>query len=293
MISTELVNLFQNEVNRIIAGNPTLYDGITCTVNDEVSYENIELTPKHIDAHILFGSETQENDLSNKKLMNFVVFIESEKNGYEIARSLFYDVFISLNRTFQDIGTFNSKIYLTGPVLNVPFEDVADGYTCSLSMQGAIEFSTGLLVGTKYELKLSTGNYEEVKPMTPSQYKRVVGAADLQIINSSKDWLVTKQANEYGYVVTLLMEYPDGSNQSNRKALYKALLDECYYGTPNQKFALKQSLGKYTDTTNPNNPVTAYRYTYEITNLIVSTANLVYDEGSGDIAITISFVRGD
>ena len=298
MISTEFVDLLQNEVNRIIENDSSL-TGYTCTVRGEVNYENLELDEKHIEANVIFGSISQENDLSNKMIQNAIIYIQSEVNGFEAAKQIFYTLFLSLNRTFQDLGTYKTKLFFTGPTLSTPFVEYADGYICSLSMQCTLEYSTGLLTGAKYELKLiasafSSYNYEEVKPMTPSTYKKVIGQADLQIVASNKDYIITKQGNEYGYILTLLVEYPTGADSAatNRRALFEALLNEAFYGTANQKFKLKISLGAYTTTVN-NVTTTSYRYVKELEDLIITTANLVYDEASGDVSITLCFARGD
>lgn len=288
MISTEFVNLLQNEVNRIIENDSTL-TGYSCTVRGEVNYDNLELTEKHIEANVIFGSISQENDLSNKMLQNAVIYIQSEVNGYEAARNIFYTLFLSLNRTFQDLGNYKTKIYFTGPTLTAPFTEYADGYTCTMAMQCTLEYSSGLLTGAKYELKVGSGTYEEIKPMTPSTYKKIVGQADLQVISSSKDYIITKQGNEYGYILTLLIEYPESTN---RRSLFEALLNEAFHGTPNQEYTLKISMGAYT-TTVGDVTSTSYHYVKELDDLIVTTANLVYDEASGDISITICFSRGD
>lgn len=288
MISSLFITLLQNEVNRIIENDETLA-GYTCTISNEVNYENLELTEKHIEANVIFGSMTQENDLSNKMLQNAVIQIESEKNGYEIAKGIFTTLFLSLNRTFQDLGSYKTKIYLTSPSLVTPYLDYTDGYTCTMAMQCTLEYSVGLLTGAKYELKVGSGTYEEIKPMTPSTYKKIVGQADLQVVSSNKDYIITKQGNEYGYMLTLLVEYPNGTN---RRSLFEALLNEAFYGTANQEYTLKISMGAYA-TTVGNTTTTSYHYIKELSDLIITTANLVYDESSGDISITVCFSRGD
>ena len=94
MVNDAIVNLIQDTVDDIIenyeevVGTKYFY-GYTCVIHNELDYQFMSAEKNVIDANIIFGSATKNNDLEDKYNLSFVINIQSEPNGYEIGKKLF------------------------------------------------------------------------------------------------------------------------------------------------------------------------------------------------------------
>ena len=101
MVNDAIVNLIQNTANSIITnyeevvGTKYFY-GYTCVIHNELDYQFMSAQEKVIDANIIFGSATKNNDLEDKYNLSFVINIQSEPNGYEMGKKLFDLIFKTL-----------------------------------------------------------------------------------------------------------------------------------------------------------------------------------------------------
>ena len=99
MVSKELELLIQNTANSIIENyeenSVKIFNGYTCIIHSEIDYQFKEATPFLIEANLLYGAGTKNNDIEDKYSQNFVINIQSEVNGHEKAKTLFNLIFKS------------------------------------------------------------------------------------------------------------------------------------------------------------------------------------------------------
>ena len=282
MVNNEIETLLQNTINSFINSNgvnyKAIYNGYTCKVNHEINYQFRKAIPKNIVVNIAFGSATKNNDLEDKYNMNFVINIQSEINGGDIAKSLFDDIFKKLTRTYQTLGTYNSKIFLTSPVLMQSYVEIEDSFCCLYTMNGSVEFSESVVLGCKYELSVDGTNYVEIKPRQPYALKERIGALDTPL-NAPDETTFTKSSSQRTFNLTLV--YEKKSNQNFTK-LMDALLNECYYcdpiisGNPNGVYKLK---------------VTINNAEKVIDNLYIIRGQHIFDESTGENVLSLQFKK--
>lgn len=276
MVNNQIVALLQEVVDSLINTNGanynSKYNGYTCIIHDEIDYQFKKGTPNLIEANVLFGSATKNNDLEDKYNMNFVVNIQSEVNGGEIAKSLFDDVFKLLARTYHTLGQYNSKVFITSPVLMQSFVEIEDSFCNLYTMNGSVEFSEKIVLGATYTLALGTGTDITIKPRQPYALKEAMGGIDTKPLNPALS-LFTKSSNQLTTNLVVIYEL-DGTNpQTAHDSLFKQLLNECY-GASNQKYTFKCVCGGETKTIN---------------NLICIRGQHLYDEATGENVLSLQF----
>lgn len=274
MINSEIVNLFQQVGNTIINEENSDYSDITLECNDEVDYEFFEANEKLVQCNFLFGSATQDNDLAKKFTQNFVINIQSELNGSIKAIGLFNEIFISLNRKMVILGDYNAKIILGSPTF-IGQKQVNNGYACLYTMSGTVEFSEELILGATFKLlKLGNGSGlgtaqqpTQIYPRQPKVVKDAQGGNDTQVFSSNKKTIFNKSSS---VITTNFVMLLDDST------LALALLDECF-GDTNNKYELTITIGQIEKT---------------LTNLVVTRAEYIYDENTGDNVLSFSLNEG-
>lgn len=277
MVNSYIVSLLQNTVDSFINSNGanynSKYNGYTCIIHDEIDYQFKSGRPKLIEANVLFGSATKNNDLEDKYSMNFVINIQSEVNGGDVAKSLFEDVFQILTRTYQTLGSYNSKIFLTSPVLMQSFVEIEDNFCNLYTMNCSVDFSKNVVLGSKYELSLDGTNYIEIKPRQPRITKEATGNTDINFQDTSQV-VFTKKGNTITFNLVLI--YQQKSGETNFNALFNKLLDECY-GASSQKYYFKDTTGTVVK---------------QLSNLICVKGDKVYDETTGENVLSLQFKVG-
>ena len=114
MVSNELVSLIQTTVDSIIANYTETIDNVsvkpfkdyTCEIHNEIDYQFQEARPLFIEANLLFGSATKNNDLEDKYSQNFAINIQSEINGGMVAKkkySINYNRIAGYGRPLYDL----------------------------------------------------------------------------------------------------------------------------------------------------------------------------------------------
>lgn len=282
MVNNEIVNLIQTEVNSILDAtqqnfNP-LYAGYSCKVNNEINYTFRKVYPKKLVANLIFGSATKNNDLEDKYSMNFTINIQSEANGGTIAKSVFDDLFKNLTRQIRTLGSYTGKIFLSSPTLIAPYEEIEDSFCCIYTMNGSVEFSEYIVLGSKYELSLDGTNYIEVKPRQPYTLKEATGGNDKNLRTPSL-MTFTKESNVRTINLVVVYQQKTGSTASITRfnALYNKLLDEVY-GETSQKYYYKETTG------------TIVKY---LSDLICVRGQKIYDEATGENVLSIQLKDGD
>lgn len=280
MVSQELVSLIQTTANSIIANYTETIGGVavkifkdyTCVIHNEIDYQFQEATPMLIEANLLFGSATRNNDIEDKYTENFVINIQSELNGGELAKKLFTLVFTTLTRTYQTLGTYSCKIFLTSPIISNPFSSIESDFRCLMTMNGTLEISKKVVLGATYSLALGTGTDITIKPRQPYCIKECVGAMD-QTSNSPTMEVFIKKGNQLTVNMVLIYELDGGDTETAHDTLYKQLLSECFENT-NQKYTFKNTIGSITKT---------------ISNLICVRGQHIYDETTGENVLSLQF----
>lgn len=280
MVSKELELLIQNTANTIIEtytetiDNEVVYvfNGYTCVIHSEIDYQFKEATPFLIEANLLYGAGTKNNDIEDKYSQNFVINIQSEVNGYEKAKTLFNLIFKALTRTYQTLGTYNCKLFLSSPVITNPFSAIESDYQVLMTMNGSLELAENIVLGATYELSLDGTNFITIKPRQPYSLKECMGAMDTSASNPQKSTF-TKSSNQYTYNCILIYEQRSGNSNNNFNALFNALLDECY-GNSNNKYTLKETTGTIVKTIN---------------NLLCVRGQKTYDEATGENVLSLQF----
>lgn len=286
MVNNEIVSLIQTKIDLILAdlqnSESDNYDadfiGVDCQVNNEINYIFERAIPKHIVANVVFGSATKNNDIEDKYSMNFVINIQSEINGGELAKKLFDIFFKDYTRSIQTLGSYSGKVFFASPVLTQPYFEIEDTFCCLYSMNCSVEFSESLVLGCKYELSLDGTNYYEVKPLNPYALKEAIGGTDLNYSNQT-EVKFTKSGNSLTFNIVLLYENKVGTTTAitNFNALMNKLYDECYSGT-SQSYSLKITAGNTTAKT--------------ITNLICVRGQHIYDTQTGENTLSIQLKVG-
>jgi len=287
MVNDKIVKLLQDTIDSLQDSTSLVYnskyDGYIVRVHDEVDYQFKANEENLIEANVLFGSAQKNNDLENKYSMSFVVNIQSEVNGYEIAKSLFDDVFKLLTRTYHTLGDYNAKVFFTSPVIMNPYAELGDNFVCLMTMNGSVEFSERVVLGSKYELSLDGVNYIEIKPRQPYCMRESIGGTDINYSNPS-EVKFTKSGNSITINIVVLYEKiiktTLTTEETNFNALFNKLLDECYSET-NQSYSLKDSTGTGTSAV-----------VKTISNLICVRAQKIYDETTGENVISLQFKVG-
>lgn len=285
MVNDAIVNLIQNTANSIITnyeevvGTKYFY-GYTCVIHNELDYQFMSAQEKVIDANIIFGSATKNNDLEDKYNLSFVINIQSEPNGYEMGKKLFDLIFKTLTRKIVSLGTYTGKIFLSSPTITNPFSAIESDYAVLLSMNGSVEFSESVIYGCKYELSMDGVNYIEVKPRTPYTLKEAVGGMDKNYADPSQ-MQFTKSSNQLTINIVLIFELDGGQVETAHDTLFKKLMQECKEGTT-QTYTFKESIGN----------VLSPDYTSTISDLICVRAQHIYDENTGENVMSLQFKVG-
>ena len=280
MVNEELVSLIQTTANTIIEtytetiDNEVVYvfNGYTCVIHNEINFEFQEATPFLIEASLLFGSAQKNNDLEDKYSQNFVINIQSEINGGELAKKLFNLIFKELTRTYQTLGTYSCKLFLTSPIITNPFSTIESDFRCLLTMNASIEMAEKVVLGATYSLALGSGTDIEVKPRQPYCLKEAMGGIDTKPLNPNLS-LFTKSSNQLSINLVLIYELDGGETTTAHDSLFTKLLDECY-SYSGQKYTFKCVVGGSTKT---------------ISNLICVRAQHIYDETTGENVISLQF----
>ena len=281
MVNSQIVKLIQDTADSFTKSTgvnyKVKYKDYTCIIHDEVDYQFKADTPNLIEANVLFGSATRQNDLANRYSMSFVVNIQSEPNGWEIAKDLFDDIFQLLTRTYQQLGTYKSKIFFTSPVIMNPYAEIGDNFVCLMTMNGSVDFSENVVLGAKYELSLDGTNYVEIKPRQPYILKEATGGNDNNYTSPSM-MVFTKQSNVLTINLVLIFEQKTGSTTDITRFnnLMNTLYNECY-GASSQSYSFKTTTNNVAKT---------------ITNLICVRGQHIYDEASGENVLSLQFKVG-
>ena len=284
MVSQNIVNLLQTTANSIIANYTETIGGVavkifkdyTCVIHNEINFDFQKATPFLIEANLLFGPATKNNDIEDKYSQNFVVNIQSEINGGELAKKIFNLIFKALTRSYQTLGTYKTKIFLTSPVITNPFSNIESDFHCLMTMNGTIEMAEKVILGATYSLALLSGTDITIKPRTPYCIKEAMGGVDTQVLNSNVNTIFTKSSEQLTINIVLIFELDGGATETAHDTLFKKLYDECYEIT-NQKYTFKAVCGGITKT---------------ITNLLCVRAQHMFDEGSGENVLSLQFKVG-
>lgn len=281
MVSESLITLIQTTANSIIAnyeevvGTKYFY-GYTCVIHNEIDYQFQEATPKLIEANLLFGSATKNNDIEDKYSQSFVINIQSEINGGEDAKKLFNLIFKALTRTYQTLGTYKCKLFLSSPVIQNPFSAIESDFRVLLTMNGSLEMAEKVVLGSTYKLSCDNGtNYITVKSRQPYCMKECVGATD-QTSNSPTIEVFSKKGNQLTINLVLIFELDGGSTETAHDTLFKKLFNECY-GNSTDKYTFQNETGGITKT---------------ISNLICVRGQHIYDETTGENVLSLQFKVG-
>lgn len=287
MVNNEIVNFIQTKIDLILTdlqnSESANYDadfiGFDCVINNEINYQFERAIPKHIVANVLFGSATKQNDIEDKYSMTFVINIQSEVNGGELAKKLFDIFFKDYTRTYQTLGTYSSKIFLASPVLMQPYYEIEDSFACLYTMNGSVEFSERLILGCTYKLSLDGTNFYEVKPLNPRTSKECVGGNDNNY-NTPTIMTFSKQSNVLTANITIVYENKTGTGAdiTNFNNLMNTLYGECF-GNSNQSYSLKIQAG-----TTPAKTITG---------LLCVRAEHVFDIQTGENGLNIQFKVGE
>lgn len=282
MVNDAIVNLIQDTVDDIIenyeevVGTKYFY-GYTCVIHNELDYQFMSAEKNVIDANIIFGSATKNNDLEDKYNLSFVINIQSEPNGYEIGKKLFDILFKTLTRKIVSLDDYTGKIFLSSPTISNPFSAIESDYAVLLTMNGSVEFSESVIYGCKYELSLDGVDYIEVKPRTPYTLKEATGGMDKSFSDPSQ-MVFTKSSNQLTINIVLIYEL---NGQLAHDTLFNKLMQECKEGTT-QTYTLKESIG---DVLSPS-------YTSTISDLICVRGQHIYNEESGENVMSLQFKVG-
>ena len=284
MVSNELVSLIQTTANTIKANyteniggqSVKIFKDYTITIHNEIDYEFMEAQDKLIEANLLFGSATKNNDIEDKYSQNFVINIQSEINGGSIAKKLFNLIFESLTRTYQTLGSYKCKLFLTSPIITNPFSSIESDYRCLMTMNGTLEISKKIVLGASYSLALASGTDITIKPRTPYALKEAVGGMDKNYTTPS-NMTFTKSSNQETINIVLVYELDGTTPITAHDTLFTTLFSECY-GASSQKYTFKSVVGDTTKT---------------ISNLICVRAQHIYDEGTGENVLSLQFKVGD
>lgn len=284
MVSNELVSLIQTTANTIkanytetIGGQAVkIFKDYTIVIHNEIDYEFMEAQDKLIEANLLFGSATKNNDIEDKYSQNFVINIQSEINGGSIAKKLFNLIFESLTRTYQTLGTYKCKLFLTSPIITNPFSSIESDYRCLMTMNGTLEISKKIVLGATYSLALASGTDITIKPRTPYALKEAVGGMDKNYTDAT-NMTFTKSSNQETINIVLVYELDGTTPITAHDTLFTTLFSECY-GASSQKYTFKAVVGDTTKT---------------ISNLICVRAQHIYDEGTGENVLSLQFKVGD
>lgn len=278
MVSKELELLIQNTANSIIANYTETIGGVavkifkdyTCVIHSEIDYQFKEATPFLIEANLLYGAGTKNNDIEDKYSQNFVINIQSEVNGYEKAKTLFNLIFKALTRTYQTLGTYNCKLFLSSPVITNPFSAIESDYQVLMTMNGSLELAENIVLGATYEISLDGTNFITIKPRQPYSLKECMGAMDISTSNPQESTF-TKSSNQFTHNCILI--YEQRENNDNFNSIMNALLNECY-GNSNNKYTLKETTGTIVKTIN---------------NLLCVRGQKTYDEATGENVLSLQF----
>ena len=276
MVSKELELLIQNTANSIIENyeenSVKIFNGYTCIIHSEIDYQFKEATPFLIEANLLYGAGTKNNDIEDKYSQNFVINIQSEVNGHEKAKTLFNLIFKALTRTYQTLGTYNCKLFLSSPVITNPFSAIESDYQVLMTMNGSLELAENIVLGATYQLSIDGVNYIDVKPRQPYCLKEAMGGIDTKPLNPNLSKF-TKSSNQLTINLVLLLEMDGTTPQTAHDALFTTLFNECF-GASNQKYTFKSVVGDTTKT---------------ISNLICVRGQHIYDEATGENVLSLQF----
>ena len=285
MVSNELVSLIQTTADTIkanytetIGGQAVkIFKDYTIVIHNEIDYQFMEATPFLIEANLLFGSATKNNDIEDKYSQNFVINIQSEINGGSIAKKLFNLIFEALTRTYQTLGSYKCKLFLTSPIITNPFSSIESDFRCLMTMNGTLEISKKIVLGATYSLALASGTDITIKPRTPYALKEAVGGMDKQYGSATNEMVFTKSSNQETINLVLVYELDGTTPITAHDTLYTTLFNECY-GASSQKYTFKSVVGGTTKT---------------ISNLICVRGQHIYDEGTGENVLSLQFKVGD
>lgn len=286
MVNEKIVKLIQDTADSFINSNGanynSKYNGYTCTIYNEFTYQFKEDNNNTIEAIIKFGSATKNNDLEDKYSMQFVINIFSEQNGWTIAKDLFDDIFKVLTRTYQTLGTYQSKIFLSSPVLMNETVEIGSNFYAYSTMNGSVEFSENVVLGATYQLSIDGVNWVNVKPRQPYELRECIGSLDTAL-SDTDDSAFTYSSNNRLFNMILLYEQKattglSGSalaNANNFNTLFNDLLDDCE-NPSDRSYDLKVVVGTKT-------------YTHDL--LIMVRGQHIYDETTGENVLSMQFKK--
>lgn len=276
MVNENIVELIQNTANSFTDSTSVnykaIYAGYSVVIYNEFTYQFKETQDKVIEAVVKFGSAQKNNDIANKFSLGFAINIFSEPNGWQIALNLFNDVFETLTRTYQTLGEYSGKIFLSSPAIMNEQVEVGDCFYAYSTMNGSVEYCKNVVLGATYSLALGTGTDITIKPRQPYCLKEAMGGIDTPLSNPSLS-LFTKSSNQLTTNLVLIYELDGNTNNTSHDDLFNALLNECY-GSSNQKYTFKCVCGGNTKT---------------ISNLVCVRAQHIFDEANGENVLSLQF----
>lgn len=279
MVNDKIVKLIQDTCDSIINAENSDFAGYIVNIHNEIAYNFISSDPHVIEANLLFGSATQNNDLAEAYTMSFVINISSEANGGLVAKALFDLVFSTLTRTYPTIEGYNAKIFFTSPVIMKVYNEIEDNFNTLLTMNGSIDFSKNVVLKCKYEISLNGSDYVRVYPRQPYCMKECVGGNDNNY-NTPSIMTFSKQSNTLTINLVVLMMNKTGTTADITlyNSIFNTLLSECY-GASTQSYSMKITIGDGTAKT--------------ISNLICIRGQHIFDEATGENVLSLQFKVGE
>ena len=258
MVEQALIDKIKERLDEIVETKQ-----LVCRYNlsGEINYVPLDAEKDLVQSNILFGTATKNNDLSEKYTQNFVINIFSELNGCEMAKSLFTELFLDMNRKFFNLNGYRAKIILTSPVIMQQFTANVNGYITLLTMSGTMEYSSNLLVEATYKMAYDDSEDFVISPRQPQIVKDAMGGNDTLITGKT---IFNKSSQTISHQFTLVAENND---------LFYALLDEVD-GTATHTYKLKIKRGNRAEKT--------------YNNLCAVMVQVIYDENNGDNVISLN-----
>ena len=258
MVEQTFLETLKNRLDSIITNKNM---DCRCILSGEINYNPLEAERDLVQANILFGTATKNNDLSEKYTQNFVINIFSELNGCEYAKPLFTELFLDLNRKIIDLDTYKAKVILTSPVIMQQFTANTNGYITLLTMSGTLEYSGNLIVGATYKMAFDDGEYYTISPRQPQIVKDAMGGNDTMPFGKT---IFNKSSQTISHQLVLVAE---------NNTLFDALFDEAD-GTSSHIYKLKIKRGNKAEK--------------EYINLSAVQCQIIYDENNGDNVISLN-----
>lgn len=284
MVRYQLIEFIQKAIDKIITtytetiNNVAVYvfDGYTCKIHGDINYQFLEPEPKQIEASIIFGSITKNNDLEDKYNQKFTINIASEINGGKMAMKLFNIFFQQYTRTYfpntninVSFGDYKGKMFYTSPVYMGKYQNMKSNFIQYMVVNSEVEFAKYVVLGATYSLSLSNGSYFVVKPRQPYALREAMGGIDTKPLMPSYSFF-SKSSNQTTINLVLLYET---TGATNHDTLFNSLLTECYEPS-STKYKFKCVVGSLT---------------FEMTNMICVRGQHIYDEATGENVLSLQF----